>query len=281
MLSSISISLWTGSLLFASAVEETQLRKRVQDDYSVTLLEPPVTSKIAQCFGDCDSSEHCQDGLVCYHRDVDDLDDAEDVPGCSENDNPDIHTTNSVCVTPENLPSHAVSRSAPVRRNLLGLCRGDCDQDSDCNGNLVCQQRNAGQPVRGCSGKDLSTRRDYCVLPTTSSNNNNNNRGGMGRCQGDCDRDSDCSGNLVCKQRDAYDPIPTGCRGNLSWRTDYCVSPNSSSNNNNNGGSGNNNNNNGNSPTTSSSSSFRLKIYWEEGYDWQDEYFERKCMSHH
>lgn len=275
--SSFTILLWAGSLILTTAADETQLRKRVHDDTGhVALVEPPI-NRIAQCFGDCDSSENCQEGLVCYHRDLDDLDDSMPVPGCSESDNPDIHSTNSVCVTPDNVPPHAVSRSTPVRRNLLGLCRGDCDSDADCNGNLVCQQRNAGQPVRGCAGKNLSTRRDYCVLPTTG--NNNGGGGGMGRCQGDCDSDGDCAGSLVCKQRNAYDPIPSGCRGNLSWRTDYCVSPSSSSssNTNNNNGNSNTNDNNDNSLTTSSSSSFRLKIYWEEGYDWQDEYFEREC----
>lgn len=313
--------LCTLSLTVAS--EETQLRKRVQDDRVAVLELEPI--KIAQCFGDCDSSDHCEEGLVCYHRDLDDADDSVPVPGCSESDNADIHTTNSVCVTPDNLPRHAVSRTAPVRRNLLGLCRGDCDSDSDCNGNLVCQQRDRGQSVQGCSGKDLSTSRDYCVLPSSSSSLNVvNGGGGMGRCQGDCDSDNDCAGSLICKQRNAYDRIPSGCRGNLSWKTDYCVergSNNNNVNNNNNNNNGNNNNNNGNnnngnnnndndnSPSTSSSSSFRLKIYWEEGYvwqilkglllfylflitsltsfppvfydsyDWQDEYFERKCKS--
>ena len=280
--------LWVGSLSFVAASEETQLRKRVPEDRAAVLELEPI--KIARCFGDCDSSDNCEEGLVCYHRDLDDADDSVPVPGCSESDNANIHTTNSVCVTPDNLPRHAVSRTAPVRRNMLSLCRGDCDSDSDCNGNLVCQQRDRGQSVQGCSGKDLSTSRDYCVLPSSSSNSLNvinSGGGGMGQCQGDCDSDNDCAGSLVCKQRNAYDPIPSGCRGNLSWKTDYCVTSSSSGGSNNNGNSngssnnndnsnGNNNSNNNNdggddnSPSTTSSSSFRLKIYWEEGYDcWQ------------
>ena len=32
------------------------------------------------------------------------------------------------------------------------------------------------------------------------------------RCQGDCDGDDQCAGNLVCFQRNDYTPVP-GCRG--------------------------------------------------------------------
>ena len=262
-IAALRVFVWVCALPFVAA-EEPHLRKRVQEDAAVSL----VFEKIAQCFGDCDSSEDCQEGLVCYHRDIDDADDTVPVPGCSESENPHIHTTNSVCVTPDNLPRHAVSRTAPVRRNLLSLCRGDCDSDSDCNGNLVCQQRDRGQSVSGCSGKDLRTTRDYCVRPSSSSGSS----GRLGQCEGDCDSDSDCEGNLVCLQRNAYDRIPSGCRGSLSWKTDYCVRPS-----NNNDGRQTGNTDNDNSPATSSSSSFRLKIYWQEGYDWQDEYFERFC----
>jgi hypothetical protein len=120
----------------------------------------------------------------------------------------------------------------------------------------------------------------------------------LARCQGDCDRDDHCEAELVCYQRDAYDPVP-GCGGGTSSssRSDYCVDPNDISS--------------GptppvaspeaapvvvpsgstptvalpaSSPVTpanpSSLTNFRLKLYWEEGYDWQEEDFERKwCME--
>ena len=148
-----------------------------------------------------------------------------------------------------------------------------------CDGNLICHQRNRGQAVPGCTGKSLATSRDYCIPPGTQS------RGKLGECEGDCNRNSDCEGNLVCHQRNSYDPIPSGCRGRLSWRTDYCVKP---GNNRNNGRdtAGENRNNQVSTGTTAtdqvattSSGSFRLKIYWQEGYDWQEEYFERFCKS--
>lgn len=44
------------------------------------------------------------------------------------------------------------------------------------------------------------------------------------RCEGDCDRDSDCAGDMVCHQRDAYEFVPN-CAGaeELYSSGDFCV----------------------------------------------------------
>lgn len=52
----------------------------------------------------------------------------------------------------------------------LGECQGDCDDNEDCEGELICFHRdNAGdynKPVPGClGGADDDSRTDYCVLP--------------------------------------------------------------------------------------------------------------------
>lgn len=46
----------------------------------------------------------------------------------------------------------------------------------------------------------------------------------LGRCQGDCDNDNQCQGDLVCFQRGYNEGanVP-GCRGSDNSRTDYCV----------------------------------------------------------
>jgi len=105
-----------------------------------------------------------------------------------------------------------------------GMCQGDCDTDADCaNSNLICYQRNGFAPVPGCAG-DGDEDTDYC---TTRPNNylyeigDNLSEGSYGLCEGDCDSDEDCSGDLVCYQRDAYEQVP-GCIGWGSAGTDYC-----------------------------------------------------------
>ena len=48
----------------------------------------------------------------------------------------------------------------------LGLCRGDCDNDQECLGNLVCYQRDSFQAVPGClGGEGDSSKTDYCIQP--------------------------------------------------------------------------------------------------------------------
>lgn len=52
----------------------------------------------------------------------------------------------------------------PTSSFPLGLCEGDCDRNSDCEGDLVCFQRNPGEEVPGCrGGKSDTSRSDYCV----------------------------------------------------------------------------------------------------------------------
>jgi len=48
---------------------------------------------------------------------------------------------------------------------------------------------------------------------------------GLTECEGDCDYDSDCSGNLLC----FHDGVPPGCSGSVySSYSDYCYDPSSS-----------------------------------------------------
>ena len=59
-------------------------------------------------------------------------------------------------------------------------------------------------------------------------NKGNNPTEPLDRCEGDCDRNDDCKGNLRCRQRDAGDPIPPGCSGKAHSPThDYCWDPKS------------------------------------------------------
>ena len=46
-----------------------------------------------------------------------------------------------------------------------GQCAGDCDRDTDCEGDLICFQRTGDENVVGCSG-DASSGWDYCYDPS-------------------------------------------------------------------------------------------------------------------
>jgi len=85
-------------------------------------------------------------------------------------------------------------------------------------------------------------------------------------CKGDCDSDDDCDQGLYCYERRAYEGIP-GCTGGEEYAAtgDFCVwnatlvdlMPRA--------------------PPKPPADAFRLKLYWEEGYRWQNETFERTC----
>jgi len=51
-------------------------------------------------------------------------------------------------------------------------------------------------------------------------------KGKLGLCEGDCDKDSGCKGNLQCFQRDGY-TTPPGCDGIGTDFYDYCYDPKS------------------------------------------------------
>ena len=192
----------------------------------------------------------------------------------------------------------------------LQLCEGDCDSDSDCDAGLVCFERDAFMAVPGCEGgESFSSLSDFCIedpnattktpstaptarslqpslssspsalpsistapsissLPTSSPVTmeptqyvpkllevvgNDGSPGSafpLGLCQGDCDDDSDCDWGLYCVQRsNRDDPVP-GCDISASSDRDFCAPL---------------------PPDRLIPGSFRLKLYWEEGYMWQDE----------
>jgi len=109
----------------------------------------------------------------------------------------------------------------------LRQCEGDCDSDWDCAWGHVCIERDATQSMTryGCRGQGAENQ-DYCVhvdkvkaaLPTLVMWRNDGEFkkiGGdgsdylLGACEGDCDNDAHCRGNLVCYFRDYEDhPSP-------------------------------------------------------------------------
>lgn len=136
----------------------------------------------------------------------------------------------------------------------LGLCQGDCDSDVQCADELYCYH-NVGMngPPPGCSGSDGSNSNwaDYCFLipPPTRELTwlSWHQTGGLGACQGDCDTDDQCVGNLKCFHQSFHKdghslygktvPVP-GCTGYVEISDyddptcsqcvgDYCYDPTS------------------------------------------------------
>ena len=123
----------------------------------------------------------------------------------------------------------------PTSAFPLGKCQGDCDTDNDCADNLICYQRSSGDTVPpGCSGTTTEST-DYCYDPNDGApppstttlgivgdNGSPSSVFPLGRCQGDCDDDSECAAGLVCFDRNSGDSVP-GCGGTPEGDKDYCV----------------------------------------------------------
>jgi hypothetical protein len=189
---------------------------------------PPLVDKgkdptvvLEKCEGDCDEDTDCKPGLKCFHR----QNGYTFVPGCSglggkntdycfDEGNPDLPDLSIV--------EGSWKQNLPSGQERLDLCQGDCDMDSECKGEYVCFQRDDETPVPGCSGKG-ERERDYCSEPVlTDLGDEPVTEEGLGQCQGDCDNDKDCQGDLKCFKRDGLVSVP-GCRGSGAIDYDYCV----------------------------------------------------------
>jgi hypothetical protein len=117
----------------------------------------------------------------------------------------------------------------------LPKCHGDCNRNSDCDGNLLCFSRGGATTVPGCFGRADAAGTDYCwdpndkpvpgVIAHVGNNGNPPQLFPLQRCTGQCASDADCAAGLICLFRDLdTDPV-YGCTGPLVDQTDYCVDP--------------------------------------------------------
>jgi hypothetical protein len=79
--------------------------------------------------------------------------------------------------------------------------------------------------VSSLASEEASTNLLRRNLQVAAKNYGSNHSGNLELCEGHCETDADCRGNLVCFQRDAGDGVP-GCslsEKQRNSRTDYCV----------------------------------------------------------
>jgi hypothetical protein len=199
------------------------------------------------CEGNCDNDGQCSGDLKCFHRTGGQT---QMIPGCFGPGTP----AQGYCYNPPYTGDKAALRLRKKEcsdNDNCDACEGDCDSDLQCKGNLLCFQRNGIQAVPGCTGSGTSGR-DYCyeptapvtvtvtsntqVTPVASTNTAITNIFGRlrgsgcsksrpcGVCEGDCDNNDECAGNLICYQKLGPGRVP-GCSGYDTSNTDFCVPP--------------------------------------------------------
>jgi len=117
-----------------------------------------------------------------------------------------------------------------TNRRPLSRCQGNCKLDSHCQRGLVCFLREGVEAVPGCSGEGKPTRNYCCDRPEDYLLfvGRGDIEAPMKACEADCDSDSDCSGILICEQREGDEEVP-GCRGWARSGRDYCRWPDTQS----------------------------------------------------
>ena len=122
---------------------------RADDDYP-QLAFGDDDELLADCRGDCDSSDDCESGLVCYQRSGFDA-----MPGCKG----EPHYDTDYCLDTTRNFNKLVFLG---QKGPFGRCSGDSDSDSDCVGTLRCFQRDGEvNNVPGCPGRAVDNV-DYC-----------------------------------------------------------------------------------------------------------------------
>jgi len=114
----------------------------------------------------------------------------------------------------DNFDRECCSTAAPCAIN-----EGDCDKDSECQGNLICGKNNCPSTVWDRSTVQIVP----SFFPSTADCCEGKNCDGVNydrECcsveapcaidEGDCDNDSECQGDLVCGSNNCYAPFPSG-----------------------------------------------------------------------
>jgi hypothetical protein len=179
--------------------------------------------KCSACQGDCDRDADCKTNLQCFQRN-----DATIIHGCKAGGSGDRRTWD-YCFNPTQKVHYGINGCTAKKK--CGQCAGDCDRDTDCKPGLKCWQRNSNVATHGCKagGKGDVGTWDYCYSPSAMHSKGVSGcttKSKCSKCQGDCDRDTDCQTGLKCFQRNTLTAVP-GCKSGTvmdvrSW--DYCYS---------------------------------------------------------
>ena len=170
---------------------------------------------------------HCAAGQIVTFNVVS-PDDATESPSSSPTMNRIIQFAGNPC------------RGLSGDRGNCIACTGDCDDDSECLGDLRCAQRNRWdglEEVPGCSflsgDPSKTTNYDFCFEPQSVDAGVANYVGECGadngylcgECEGDCDTSDDCEPGLICMSRSGLETVG-GCTGGQStdmYGKDICV----------------------------------------------------------
>lgn len=195
--------------------------------------------------GDCDTDLECEGTLACWIRQPGDLPPRGVYWGHTDAEQAlqDASAGHDFCYQPmPTKPTVYLGDEACSTDKPCWAGQGDCDNDGECTGSLVCGKRDSGDPAPyglHFGDKDHEPGQgDYCYLPEAlapvptvyyADEPAAADSGELQAGEGDCDNDNECAGDLKCFKRDAGDPSPPGVYFNRPTHAtgsgDFCYDP--------------------------------------------------------
>jgi len=142
--------------------------------------------------------------------------------------------------SPNNEPITPIPFVLPVTgcssTNKCERCEGHCDSDDECEGDLVCWKKGyIASKIPFCLGTDWSLT-DWCVIEPSDTDpipyvlpvRDCSTSDTCERCEGHCQNDDECEGDLICTQKDGRGANIPNCLGPLGddeSLTEWCVNP--------------------------------------------------------
>lgn len=226
----LAVLVCNSGLLLAEADNSLMGLRGIPDDSNSRGLD--AIYSLDQCELGCTEDDNCKPGLVCKF--VTGKEVAKDVGDC------DVFGKHGLMMCLASLENQLVHMTNSPKPFALKMCQGDCDDDLDCEPGLICYERDKNQNVPGCEkGGTGIGKEDYCAKPVANQlvlrawpkggypiSGAEDRSEGLLECEGDCDSDEDCAGDLKCQQRDGLETV-YGCEGvprgeNGVSSFDYC-----------------------------------------------------------
>jgi hypothetical protein len=267
LITALGASLFTSELVSA----EGGLRKGGSQRHLIRIKvygSNPVDI-LGLCEGDCDIDEDCGEGLICFQREKN-----QAIPGCDgglgDNSRTDYCIPDIPSIAPSSGPSSALSPRVEDETSTSNSPSSSLSVSQEPTTTQPSAQPSqepslSFQPSEEPSISNKPTIEEKPLWPLQFFGATpNNDKLPLGPCSGDCDTDDDCDDGLYCHIRDRYEPSPGCLNAELDGsRTDFCAYLEDRP------------------PVPSPTPDFfRMKLYWQEGYDWQEESFEREfCMK--
>ena len=268
LLRGVSGSNATNTIIDSPAPEQYRI-------FPVKFVANPPRSPLDECEGDCDNNDQCADGLTCYQRDKN-----EEVPGCTGGGS-DTSLTD-YCIRPAG-PTAAptIALATPTPQPTVTIIQSPTPLNTTAAPTTTTPLPTP-LPTTAPTANPVQTQQGQKEIKFVD----NPPKKPLAECEGDCDNDDECAGDLVCHQRDPFGSVP-GCTGGESSGNyrDYCINDSTAS------------------PTTSASPThaptmssvptvspapsvqpslnptpapnsvserFKLRLYWSPNYYWQE-----------